>query len=159
MRKVLLTAAALVLAGLSSIAIGAPADKAETVQQEEVKWLTNFAQAHEIAKKENKVLFVDFSGSDWCGWCIKLHKEVLSQKAFLDYAKDNLVLVLIDFPRRKAQSPEEKRQNAALARQFNVRGYPTVLLISPEGKILAKTGYRRGGARAYVQYLKGVLKR
>ena len=102
---------------------------------------------------------MDFSGSDWCGWCIKLHKEVLSQKAFLDYAKDNLVLVLIDFPRRKAQSPEEKRQNAALARQFNVRGYPTVLLISPEGKILAKTGYRRGGARAYVQYLKGVLKR
>ena len=159
MRKVLLTAAALVLTGLSSIAIGAPADKAETVQQEEVKWLTNFAQAHEIAKKENKVLFVDFSGSDWCGWCIRLHKEVLSQKAFLDYAKDNLVLVLIDFPRRKAQSPEERRQNAALAEQFGIRGYPTVLLISPEGKIIAKTGYRRGGARAYVQYLKGVLKR
>ena len=139
--------------------LGAPAQKAETDEQKEVKWLTNFAEAHEIAKKENKILFVDFSGSDWCGWCIKLHKEVLSQKAFLDYAKDNLVLVLIDFPRRKAQSPEEKRQNKALAEQFGIRGYPTVLLISPEGKILAKTGYRRGGAAAYVHYLKGVLKR
>ena len=159
MRKVLLTAAAVVLAGLSSIAIAAPAKKAETVQQEEAKWLTNFAAAQEIAKKENKILFVDFSGSDWCGWCIRLHKEVLSQKAFLDYAKDNLVLVLIDFPNRKPQSPEEKRQNQALARQFGIRGYPTVLLISPEGKILARTGYRRGGAAAYVQYLKGVLKR
>ena len=159
MRKVFLAAAAAVLTGLSSIAIAAPAKKAETVQQEEVKWLTNFAQAQEIAKKENKILFVDFSGSDWCGWCIRLHKEVLSQKAFLDYAKDNLVLVLIDFPSRKPQSPEEKRQNQALARQFGIQGYPTVLLISPEGKILARTGYRHGGAQAYVQYLKGVLKR
>jgi len=159
MRKVFLTAAAMVLAGLSSIAIAAPAEKTETVKPAEVKWLTNFAAAQEVAKKEKKVLFVDFSGSDWCGWCIKLHKEVLSQKAFLDYAKDNLVLVLIDFPRKSAQTPEEKQQNNALAKQFGIRGYPTVLLLSPEGEVIARTGYRRGGAEAYVKFLKSKLKR
>ena len=159
MRKVFLTAAAMVLASLGSIAIGAPAGKTETVKQAEVKWLTNFAEAQEIARKENKVLFVDFSGSDWCGWCIKLHKEVLSQQAFQDYAKDNLVLVLIDFPRKSTQTPAEKKQNSALAEKYNVEGYPTVLLLSPEGKILVQTGYRKGGAEAYVKFLKAKLKR
>jgi len=159
MRKMFLTAAAMALASLSSIVIAAPAEETKTVKPAEVKWLTNFAAAREVAKKENKFLFVDFSGSDWCGWCIKLHKEVLSQKEFLDYAKDNLVLVLIDFPRKSAQTPEEKQQNNALADQYKVDGFPTVLLLSPEGKVIARTGYRRGGAAAYVKYLQATLKR
>ena len=159
MRKLFLTAAAMLFAGLGSIVSAAPEQEATADKPAEVKWQTNFAAAQEIAKKEKKVLFVDFSGSDWCGWCIKLHKEVLSQKAFLDYAKDNLVLVLIDFPRKSTQTSEEKRQNNALAKQFGIDGFPTVLLISPEGQVLAKTGYRRGGAAAYVNYLKTTLKR
>jgi protein disulfide-isomerase len=71
-------------------------------------WLTNLDDALKIAEKDNKVILMDFSGSDWCGWCIKLDKEVFSQAAFKDYAKDNLVLVLVDFPRKKELPAAEK---------------------------------------------------
>jgi thioredoxin-related protein len=116
-------------------------------------WETDFEKASAEAKKSGKYMLLDFTGSDWCGWCIKLDKEVWSQGEFKAYAKKNLVPVMLDFPRKKEQSEEEKAQNAKLAKKYSIRGYPTVILLSPEGEMVGKTGYQPGGAEAYVKHL------
>lgn len=121
-------------------------------------WLTDFEKAKDQAKAENKYMLIDFSGSDWCGWCIKLDREVFSQDAFKAYADENLVLMLADFPARKPQSAEVQAQNQKLADQYGIQGYPTVILLSPEGKMAGRTGYQPGGAEAYVQHIKGLVK-
>lgn len=120
-------------------------------------WLTDFNKALEQAKAKKLPILADFSGSDWCGWCIKLDKEVFSKQKFKDYAKENFVLFLADFPRRKKQDAKIKKQNAGLAKKYGIRGFPTVLIISSEGKVLAKTGYRRGGPAAYIEHLKKIV--
>ncbi len=120
-------------------------------------WEDDFAKALERAAKENKYVLVDFSGSDWCGWCIKLDEEVFSKKAFKDYAKDNLVLVLLDFPRRKELPKKSREQNEALLKKYGVRGFPTVLILNPKGEEVARTGYKPGGAEAYVEHLKKII--
>lgn len=120
-------------------------------------WMTDFEAAQEKAAAEQKPLLLDFTGSDWCGWCIKLDKEVFSQSAFKEYADDNLVLVELDFPRNKPQSDELKAQNKALAEKYEIRGFPTILVLSPEGELIKQTGYQPGGAEAYVQHVKGIL--
>ena len=122
-------------------------------------WLIDYDAALKLAKKEKKQVFVLFTGSDWCPWCIKLDEEVFSQKAFQDYAAENLVLVMIDFPKKKQQTPEQKKANDELAEKYKVDGFPTVLLLKPDGSVIVRTGYRRGGAAAYVKYLKKQLKR
>jgi protein disulfide-isomerase len=120
-------------------------------------WMTDFEAAKVKAKAENKPMLLDFTGSDWCGWCIKLDKEVFGEAAFKDYAEAELVLVELDFPRGKKQSAELKAQNEALAKQYGVRGFPTILVLSPEGELIEKTGYQRGGPEAYVEHIKGIL--
>ncbi len=120
-------------------------------------WQTDFKAALATAKAENKPVLVDFTGSDWCGWCIRLDKEVFSKQAFKDYAKDSLVLLEIDFPRGKEQSPALEAQNEALAARYKVRGFPTILLLSGDGEVLGRTGYQEGGAEAYVEHIKELL--
>lgn len=120
-------------------------------------WMTDFEAAQAKAKAEGKPMLVDFTGSDWCGWCIKLDKEVFSKAAFKEYASENLILVEIDFPRGKKQSAELKAQNEALAEKYGIRGFPTILLMDSTGEVIEKTGYRRGGPEKYVEHLKGIL--
>ena len=127
---------------------------------EEGAWMDNFDAAKAKATKESKPILILFTGSDWCGWCIKLEKEVLSQKAFQDYAKENLVLMLVDFPQKKKQSDELKKQNEMLETDYKIEGYPTMYLLDAEGKKISKEfGYRPDGAEAYVEFLKGLLKK
>src|SRR5437870_8783223 len=92
------------------------------VGAEELNWLTDLPKAQAQAKKENKLVMLDFTGSDWCGWCIKLNKEVFSKSEFADYAKKNLVLVEVDFPHAKKQSQELKKANAALKEKYEIKG-------------------------------------
>ena len=121
-------------------------------------WMTDFEKAKAKAKADNKHILIDFSGSDWCGWCIKLDKEVFSQDAFKKYAKDNLVLMLADFPRDKSKLSEEvQKQNDAMAKEYSVRGFPTVFILSPDGKTVGKTGYQDGGPEAYVEHIKKMI--
>lgn len=160
MRKMFVTAmAAFVVAGLGTAAFAAQETAEKNVQVKEPSWLLRFADAQEAAKKENKVIFVNFTGSDWCPWCVRLNDEVLKQKAFLDYAGKELVLLKIDFPRRIPQSKEQKESNQELAEKYGIQGFPTILLLDAEGKVLARTGYRRGGADAYVKHLQQLLKK
>ena len=120
-------------------------------------WMTDFEAARKQAAEEEKPILIDFSGSDWCGWCIKLDKEVFSKKAFKSYAEENLVLFLADFPRQKELPEETVEQNRKLAEQYGVRGFPTILLVDAEGEVLARTGYRRGGPDKYVEHLKKLI--
>ncbi len=139
----------LVLLAAVSISVGAFASEG---------WETDFEKAKVQAKAENKHILIDFSGSDWCGWCIKLDKEVFSKKAFKEYAEKNLVLVLADFPRDKSeQSKELQKQNDKLAKKFGVRGFPTVYILDSDGKSIAKTGYQAGGPEAYVSHVEKLI--
>lgn len=122
-------------------------------QAAEAVWVTDYEAALKQAKAENKRVLLDFTGSDWCGWCIKLREEVFDTTAFGNYAKDKLVLVEIDFPRGKAQSDELKKQNAELAKKFKIRGYPTIILLDGDGKVLGQTGYQPGGPYKYIRDL------
>ena len=112
-----------------------------------------------VARRERKVILANFTGSDWCPWCIRLHDEVFIRKPFLDYAVRHLVLLTVDFPRKIWQTPEQKRANADLARRYGIRGYPTILLLDPDGRVIAQTGYRKGGAASYVNHLRSLLRR
>ena len=120
-------------------------------------WITDFAQAKQLAAEKNVPILADFSGSDWCGWCIRLDKEVFSQPEFQAYAKDKLVLFLADFPSKKKLPADVVKQNQELQKQFKVEGYPTVILLDAQGNEKARTGYRPGGAAAYVEHLKTLV--
>ncbi len=124
---------------------------------EATNWETDFKKASSAAKASGKYLLLDFSGSDWCGWCIRLEKEVFSQDAFKNFAEKNLVCVLVDFPRAKEQAEELKQQNLDLERKYDIKGYPTIIILSPDGKPVAKTGYLQGGPWEYARHLKEII--
>ncbi len=116
-------------------------------------WQTDFKAAQAKAKQEKKYLLVDFTGSDWCTWCIRLHNEVFDKEAFKTAAPKQFVLVELDFPHEKELSPELKKQNDALQEKYKIEGFPTVLLMDDEGKVIARTGYRDGGPDPYLKLL------
>lgn len=120
-------------------------------------WFTNFEEAKKNAAESGRPILADFTGSDWCIWCKKLKAEVLSQDAFLDYAKNNLVLMEVDFPRNKKLPAAVSTQNQKLMQQYGIMGFPTILLLDSQGNVIAQTGYKQGGAKAYVQHIKELL--
>jgi len=119
----------------------------------ELNWLTDLDKAQSQAKTEKKLVLMDFTGSDWCSWCIKLHKEVFDQPEFIEYAKKYLVPVEIDFPRTKKQAPELKKANQALAQKYDIKGYPTIVVLDASGKKLGELGYEVGGPKAFIASL------
>lgn len=127
-------------------------------------WSTDYKKAQEEAKTSHKLVLLNFTGSDWCGWCTQLDRAILNQQQFKDYANKNLVLVVVDFPRRngavyKGQSLELKKQNMELAEKFNVEGFPTLVVLSPEGKTVWRyDGYYDGGLAAFLAELDKVHK-
>ncbi len=116
-------------------------------------WTTDLPKAQAEAKKEKKLVLMDFTGSDWCGWCIRLHKEVFSTPEFAKYAKDNLVLVEVDFPRKKSQSAELKKANHALQSKYGIEGYPTIIVLNGDGQKVGQLGYMKGGPKAFIAEL------
>lgn len=122
------------------------------------EWTTDAAKAQEQAKKENKLVMLDFTGSDWCGWCIKLKKEVFDTQEFKTYASKNLVLVEVDFPKTKEQSAEQKKANQALQKKYGIRGYPTIIVLDGDGKQVGKLGYMKGGPKAFIAELEKLKK-
>ena len=120
-------------------------------------WLENLPQAAEQAKNEHKMLLLDFTGSDWCGWCKKLDAETFSQPEFIDYAAKNLVLVRLDYPRHKEQADDLKQANNELKQKYAIQGFPTILVLKPDGTVLWKqTGYFKGGPAAMIAKLDGL---
>ena len=133
-------------------------------QAQELKWETNMENAVQVSMKTKKPLLLFFTGSDWCGWCIRLQNEVLKTPEFAAWAKENVVLVEVDFPKRSPQQPEVQRQNMELQQFFQVQGYPTVWFSNPtkkEGKIsldkLGSTGYVAGGPSVWLDGAKQII--
>lgn len=97
-------------------------------QVTELAWYTNLNEAYAVSKKENKPIFAFFTGSDWCGWCKKLQRDVFAKDSFKKWANEKVVLLELDFPRSKTQPDDLKQQNQSLQQAFQIRGYPTVWL-------------------------------
>ncbi|PYI75129.1 MAG: hypothetical protein DMF04_11105 [Verrucomicrobia bacterium] len=117
----------------------------------EVNWLTDYAAAKAKAKSDNKFVLLEFTGSDWCGYCKRMQAEVFSKPEFQQYAAKNLILVELDFPRSKPQSDAVKTQNMKLASEYEIEGFPTLIVLSPDGKRVANFfGYMEGGPEAFI---------
>ncbi|WP_432672782.1 thioredoxin family protein [Flavobacterium sp. SM2513] len=135
-----------------------------TINAQELTWHTDVNKASDLAIKNKKPLMLFFTGSDWCGWCIRLQKEVFKTPEFVKWANDNVTLVELDFPRRKQLAPELAQQNKNFEQMFGIRGYPTVWLVTPslaEGKVafnrLGSTGYVAGGPEGWLPVANQIL--
>jgi thioredoxin-related protein len=133
-------------------------------QEGDLEWHTDLNKAIEISIESEKPLFMFFTGSDWCGWCIRLQKEVFFKPDFVKWAKENLVLVELDFPRRKKLEESLKQQNENLRQMFAVRGYPTGWFVVPqieENKVnfkrLGSQGYVAGGPKNWIDGANKIL--
>lgn len=115
--------------------------------------MTDFKQAQEEAKTNHKLLLVDFTGSDWCGWCIRLDREIFSKPEFQEYAGKNLVLMEADFPRGKEVPAAVKVQNNELAERYGIEGFPTIVVLDDSGKKVGTLGYMPGGPAAFIAEL------
>jgi thioredoxin-related protein len=135
-------------------------------EAQELVWETNVTKAMEVSKETKKPLLLFFTGSDWCGWCIRLQKEVLKTPEFAAWAKENVVLVELDYPRKAPQTEEIKKQNNELQMAFGIQGFPTIILANAttkEGKVnfegIGSTGYVAGGPSAWLAVANGFLKK
>jgi len=129
-----------------------------TVAAAKAGWLTSYDQAQKEAQSKNRLLLMDFTGSDWCGWCIMLDKEVFSKPEFKEYANKNLVLLELDFPRTKKMPPETTAQNERLLMKYGIQGFPTVVVFDSSGKPLGALGYQAGGPQAFIAELERLRK-
>ncbi len=147
MRK-LMSAFAVILA----LAVIAPAQS---------QWTDNYSKAVEMSKKTGKPILAFFTGSDWCSWCKKLKAEVLDTKEFAAWAKSHVILLEVDFPQAKKQSDSLKKQNMALKNKYNshVPGFPTVLFLSSNGKLLGEYGYKEGGPKKWTAKADTMIKK
>lgn len=121
-------------------------------------WLTDMEKAKEIAKKENKAILLNFTGSDWCGFCIKLKDKVFTTKEFQEYASENLVLVEVDFPDKKKLPDDLKKANEKLKNQFGIQGYPTIVIVDASGNKLGEAvGYGGDTPKEYIAKLDSMV--
>jgi thioredoxin-related protein len=124
---------------------------------QEAGWTDDYTKAVAQAKTENKAILLDFTGSDWCGWCMKMKKETLDTPQFDAYARKSLVLVTVDFPHNKQLAPAVKQQNAMLDGKYHAQGFPTYVLIDKFGRELwRQTGYLAGGPTVFIAALSKV---
>jgi thioredoxin-related protein len=122
----------------------------------ELNWLTDYAAALKKAQDEGEVMLINFTGSDWCPACIRLNSEVFDEPEFAAFAKENLVLLEVDFPRGKALSASQRAANEKLARRFSIEGFPSVFIVSAQQRPLALLGYEAGGPTNYINTLKKI---
>lgn len=171
--KLFLIAIATITASASLIALYARADDAKSepclqgtccqtcspgkTTGKTAEWSTDYGAALKLARESHRQILLDFTGSDWCGWCMKLDREILATPEFKRFADGHLVLVKIDFPMHKAQSDAEKARNEELAAQFQVQGYPTLVLLNSDGKPCGTLGYMRGGPEAFIEQLNSLI--
>jgi protein disulfide-isomerase len=149
---------------LLSITLCSLSFQAQTETQE---WHNDMNKAIQKSMETGKPLFLFFTGSDWCGWCIRLQKEVFQTEYFTKWAKENVVLVELDYPRKKQLPEETRKQNQTLQQVFQVQGYPTVFFVTPQvqqdGTVnfspLGQTGYAAGGPESWCTNAGAMIKK
>ena len=120
-------------------------------------WEVDLEHALQQARTDQRMILMDFTGSDWCGWCKRLEAEVLATVEFETYARQKLICVRLDFPRGYSLPAQRARSNNELALRYGVKGFPTVILLNSDGAEIGRTGYQPGGASAYIQHLESLL--
>lgn len=120
-------------------------------------WMTGWSKASEAAKTAKKPVLADFTGSDWCGWCIKLKKEVFSTPEFATWAKGKVILLEVDFPKKTKLDPALAKENNDLAKANKIEGFPTIVFFDAAGKELGRLGYQPGGAKAWTDAADKIL--
>jgi len=123
------------------------------------QWMTDYDKAVAKAQESNKPILINFTGSDWCGWCIRLKEEVFSKPQFKSFAAEQIILLEVDFPRRKSLPTSEKKKNQELSQKYNIQGFPTLIILSPEGQQIGKMGYMEGGPAPFIAELKKITGR
>jgi protein disulfide-isomerase len=149
----------------TALAIGAPAllfsnteVQAANSKEAKVVWYQDWAHAKKQAARLNRPLFILFTGSDWCKWCVKLEKEVLDQPAFAAATADQYVFMLVDRPRKKKLPERVEEQNGLLCDRFQIDGYPTVLIVLPDEAetVIGEVGYDAGGVAGFLKELRAI---
>ena len=127
---------------------------------QEPVWQRNLSQLLKQAGAKNKLVLLDFTGSDWSNWCVKFDQEVLGSAKFTAYAGQKLIFVRVDFPQHSQQSDDLKRANVGLADHFKIINYPTCVLLDPSGKEIGRqVGYLPGGPDTFISELEGFIPR
>lgn len=122
-------------------------------QPSKLNWLTNYEEAVSQSKNEKKPMLLFYTGSDWCAWCHKLENEVLLSTDFFDAVGDKFIFVLVDFPLRTPLEPKLLAQNKELQKKFDVKGFPTIVILDEQQQQIGVTGYRPGGPGPYAEHL------
>ena len=144
----------LTIGAAAIMACGAPVLAADEAPAKQELWTQDYEAAKTLAAKDGKDILIDFTGSDWCIWCIRLKKEVLATPEFEAAAPKKFVLIEADFPRDQSKLSETiKTQNEKLMKEFGVRGFPTLMLLDAKGRPYASTGYQEGGPAPYLETL------
>lgn len=131
-----------------------------TARKKKIKlnWLETIEEAQVISKETGKPIFAYFTGSDWCPWCVGLYEYCLNTKDFADYAAENLIMVLLDFPKTVELSPERKKYCKDTFDSYKLTGLPTVLLLDYNKSVIGKTGYEDGNnGISFVNNLKEII--
>ena len=132
----------------------------------ELVWLTNLEEAQKISKKSKKPILANFTGSDWCGWCHKLTAEVFNTPEFKEWSDKNVILLELDYPKRKEQTDAIKQQNAGLQQAFQIQGFPTIWVFNLDLDNatkkynitqIGKTGYVKGGSKVFTDGIDAMI--
>ncbi|MEQ1903506.1 MAG: thioredoxin family protein [Pirellulaceae bacterium] len=121
-------------------------------------WHQSFGDAQAEAKSSGRPLLIDFTGSDWCHWCIKLDEEVFEASEFKEWAEKNVVLLKLDFPQSVQQEKDLVEQNRAMQQVFAIRGFPTVIFVDSSGKLLGRYGYDKGGPKNWISKAESMIR-
>ncbi len=152
------------MTGLAMAALVSNAPAADKVELEGAKvgvWTMDFDAAVKLAGEKKLPLMLNFTGSDWCGWCKLMDKEVFAEEVWKTYAKENVLLVTLDFPNDKSIVPEKYvGRNKELQQKFGVRGYPTYVVLDHDGETkLGQLGAGRGKTpSSFIDEFKGVIR-
>lgn len=141
----------LTLVLLASLCCILPLQKASAAAA--INWLTNYEQAVNQSKQASKPIILFFTGSDWCPWCTTLEEEVLNTSDFAEAAGDKFIFVKLDFPQYSPQDAAVSSQNKQLQKKYDIRSFPSIVIIDSAGQQIGVTGYRPGGAKQYAGHL------
>lgn len=120
---------------------------------EALHWLTSYEEGVNQSKASGKPMILFFTGSDWCSWCHKLDNEVLNTPEFAQEVGNKFIFVRVDFPINSTLPPQEVAQNKQLQKKFDIKGFPTIVILDRSQQQVGVTGYRPGGGKAYASHL------
>ena len=123
----------------------------------EITWMTDFQAAKALAKEQSKPMFLYFTGSDWCPWCIKMNTQILSTPEFNQALSQKMIFVKVDFPRSTPLDKATKQQNDQLSKTFGVQGFPTVILLDSNGDRIEKLSFQAGGGAIYAKKVLDII--